>query len=356
MNEETFLAAIREDPTDEVAPLALADFFDEDGQHDRAELLRLTRRLRATAPAESDDLRKRVVELLAADVRPVVVERHSWLGMRFALVPPGRFLMGSPPEEEGRDEHEQLHEVTITRPYWLGVFAVTQGQYADVMGNNPSHFRRDGPGKGRVRRRNTDDFPVEDLSWEDAARFASTIDSLARRSADRQPPPGYVYRLPTEAEWEFACRGGGIAREPFCLKVPSPTLHSSEANVDGTHDLVADKGPNLRRTCKVGSYEPNPLGLYDMHGNVWEWCNDWFDADYFLTGPAQDPPGPATGNGRVYRGGSWMHFGHFCRAAFRSGYGPSGHVSRLGFRLALAPGPVEPRAAEPRTQRASDPS
>src|SRR5207302_6645649 len=141
-----------------------------------------------------------------------------------------------------------------------------------------------GPGRGRIRKLATDDFPVEEVSWEDAARFVSRLDSRMRRAAG-QVPHSYAYRLPTEAEWEYACRGGGIAREPFCLEVPSRSLHSGRANVDGTHGLVSEKGPNLRRTCRVGSYDPNPLGLYDVHGNVWEWCNDWWDPAYFQSSP-----------------------------------------------------------------------
>src|SRR5262249_4625936 len=154
---------------------------------------------------ESDDVRRRVVELLAADVRPVVVERTNTLGMRFALVPPGRFLMGSPDAEEGRGHDEHLHEVEITRPFWLGVFAVTQSQYAAVMGSNPSHFRPDGPVRSRLGRQTTADFPVEQVSWEDAARFVTALEVRARRASQE-----YVYRLPTEAEWEYACRAGGI--------------------------------------------------------------------------------------------------------------------------------------------------
>src|SRR5262245_13174330 len=195
MNEDAFLSALCDDPSDEVTWLALADWLDEDGQSDRAELLRLTRRLRRTPPAESDDVRRRVVELLAADVRPVVVERVNALGMRFALVPPGRFLMGSPPDGPGRSDHEQLHEVELTRPYWLGGFPVTQRQFEAVTGSNPSHFRPDGPGKIRVRKQVTDDFPVEQVSWEDAARFVAALGSRQAKRA----PQGYVYRLPTEA-------------------------------------------------------------------------------------------------------------------------------------------------------------
>src|SRR4051812_4308605 len=126
MNEETFLSALRDNPADDVTRLALADWLDEDGQAERAELLRLTRRLRTGPPEVRNDLQPRVAAMLRADVRPAVVERVNSLGMRFALVPAGRFLMGSPPEEEGRNADETQHEVEITRPFWLGVFQVTQ--------------------------------------------------------------------------------------------------------------------------------------------------------------------------------------------------------------------------------------
>ena len=189
-------------------------------------------------------------------------------------------------------------------------------------------------------------MPVEFLSDEEAAAYGRYVGAPTRAELEQESSVGRKYRLPTEAEWEYACRGGHLIEErikgrhvlPFHFEHPTSSLSSCQANFDGASPYGgAARGPSLKRTCKVGSYEPNPLGIYDMHGNVWEWCHDWFDESYFLNSPVQDPQGPAEGTVKTYRGGSWLHFGFFCRAAFRSGYTPQGGVSRLGFRVALVP-------------------
>src|SRR5262249_7283183 len=197
VNEEAFLSALRDDPADEVTWHALADWLEEDGQADRAELLRLTRQLRLMPARKRKSVNRRAVLLLRAGVRPVVVERVNSLGMRFALVPPGRFLMGSRRSEEGRAGNEDRHEVEITRPFWLGVFPVTQAQYQAVRGNTPSHFQKKGAGRATVRGLDTSDFPVETVAWADVRAF---MRELAQKD-------GAEYRLPSEAEWEHASRG-----------------------------------------------------------------------------------------------------------------------------------------------------
>jgi formylglycine-generating enzyme required for sulfatase activity/tetratricopeptide (TPR) repeat protein/serine/threonine protein kinase len=241
------------------------------------------------------------------------------LGMRFTLVPAGMFLMGSPDSEEGRggDEGPQ-HEVEITRPFYLGVHPVTQKQYKRVVGGNPSHFTsRNGGGAGH---------PVEQVSWEEAVEFCRRLSALPEEQA-----AGRTYRLPTEAEWEYACRGGATSSTPFSS---GGSLSSTQANFDGSHPYGGTAaGPHLQRTTPVGSYGPNAFGLYDMHGNVWEWCADWYDENYYSHSPRQDPQGPQQGESRVIRGGSCYDDGCDCRSAARDGAEPGYRGGHVGFRV-----------------------
>jgi formylglycine-generating enzyme required for sulfatase activity len=249
--------------------------------------------------------------------------------MKFVLVPTGAFLMGSPEGEEGRYEDEgPQHQVEITKPFYLGVFPVTQAQWQAVMGDNPSFFCATGGGKDQVGRMDTDDFPVESASWEDVQAFLEKLTSLPE-----EMKKGRKYRLPSEAEWEYACRGRATSSTPFSF---GNSLSFTQANFDGNHPYGgAATGPYLKRTSKVGSYQPNSLGLFDMHGNVWEWCEDWYDADYYKGSPRCDPRGPSQGALRVIRGGSWNLRGQFCRSARRIRYTPGYRTNGLGFRAAL---------------------
>ena len=228
------------------------------------------------------------------------VARVSGVDVKFRFCPPGRFAMGSPASEEGRfgDEGPQ-HEVELTRGVWMGEMVVTQRLWQAVMGNNPSRF------KGPER-------PVEKVSWDDCSSF------LARANASL---PGLGLRLPTEAEWEYACRAA----------TTGPTYRG--VNDAKTLDAIAWYGKNSgSETHPVGQKAANPCGLYDMLGNVREWCSDWF-GDY-AAGRTVDPTGPATGSKRVGRGGSWYGDAQYARAAYRNASAPDTQIVNLGFRLA----------------------
>jgi formylglycine-generating enzyme required for sulfatase activity len=176
---------------------------------------------------------------------------------------------------------------------------------------------------------------VEDVSWNDAVEFCEQLSEMPEEKR-----AGRVYRLPTEAEWEYACRGGASSSKPFSF---GDSLSSTQANFDGNYPYGgADKGPYLARTTRVGSYEANAFGLYDMHGNVWEWCADWYDQNYYKDSPRNDPKGPATSTSRVLRGGSWLDVGRVCRAAFRYDFEPGDRNFIIGFRVVLVAGARTP--------------
>jgi formylglycine-generating enzyme required for sulfatase activity len=239
------------------------------------------------------------------------VDIGNGVKMTFVLVPPGKFRMGSPTDEAGRSDDETLHEVTLTEPFYLGKYPVTQKHYEALTGKNPSNF------KGAT-------FPVEQVTWEEAQGYAAR---LTEKLNDR-----HLYRLPTEAEWEYSCRGGRASSKPFGIG-DGRSLSSLAANFDGNHPYGgADKRRYLTSTCDVGSYLANALGLFDMHGNVWEWCADWYGP--YPARELTNPTGSSGGSGRVFRGGSWYFDAGCCRAAYRSGSTPSFRSSILGFRLA----------------------
>ncbi len=247
------------------------------------------------------------------------------IGMKLVLITAGKFLMGSPKDEKDRLPDEEQHEVSITKPFYLGVYVVTQAEYEKVMGNNPSYFSAKGGGKASVKDMDTGQFPVEQVSWDDAVAFCKKLSELPE-----EKKAGWVYRLPTEAEWEYACRAG--TKTPFHY---GDSLSSKQANFSGGFPYGgADKGPFLMRTAKVGTYAANAFGLYDMHGNVWEWCQDWYDENYYKNSPKEDPPGSAQTSDRVVRGGSWYFFGRFCRSAYRCRIEPGYRLNYLGFRVA----------------------
>jgi len=227
------------------------------------------------------------------------------IGMKLVLIHPGSFTMGAPVEESGSQERELPHEVTLSRSYYLGVYEVTQGEYEKVMGANPSSF------KGAKN-------PVEMVSWEDAVSFCKKLSEMPEEKA-----AGREYRLPTEAEWEYACRAG------------STTTYSTGDTAESLGEYAWFKENAGNETHPVGEKKPNRWGVYDMHGNVWEWCQDWY-ADY-PPDASTDPHGPKGGALRVSRGGSWINVAAICRAAFRCTYTPSYRTFNDGFRLALSP-------------------
>jgi formylglycine-generating enzyme required for sulfatase activity len=262
--------------------------------------------------------------------------------MKLVLIPAGRFLMGSPKGEKERGTDEEQHEVQIST-FYLGTTEVTQQQFRGVMGYNPSYFCNDarekvgatyhesskpGGGQEKVKGEDTDSFPVENVSWDEAVEFCRKLTDQSRNL-----PSGHLYRLPREAEWEYACRGGTSSDQPFHF---GNSLSGSQANFDANFPYGdAARQDLLNRTCREGSYPANGFGLRDMHGNVWEWCHDWYGADYYSKSPRQDPSGPSEVSGRVYRGGGWLSVGQSCRSAYRRRIDPSNRDRYLGFRVAL---------------------
>lgn len=228
---------------------------------------------------------------------------------------PGTFTMGSAATEKERNLDETPRTVALTKGFYLGQYEVTQGEYLAVMGSNPSFF------KGNLN------LPVEQVAWVDATNYCGKL-TQQERNAGRLPT-GYEYRLPTEAEWEYACRAGTTTATAF-----GDSLSSTQANFNGQAPYGgAPTGPNVQRTAQVGSYAPNAWGLYDMHGNLSEWCLDWSSA--YFAGSETDPQGAFLGSLRVNRGGYWGNFGKDCRSARRAGNDPSHRLNYIGFRVAL---------------------
>jgi formylglycine-generating enzyme required for sulfatase activity len=281
------------------------------------------------------------------------------VGMKLVRVPgtretypaAGTFTMGSPVSETQRHPQwrrgEDQHQVEIS-PFHLGVYEVKQREFREVMGYNPSYFSTNAGGKAGVRYGenqpgggkglippgdSTEDYPAENVSWDEAREFCEKL-----TARDTKKPAGWVYRLPTEAEWEYACRGGTPSYQTFAF---GNTIGSTQANLrgEGPWPWEGPKGPDLKRTCTVGSYRPNGFGLYDMHGNVWEWCGDWWAESYYRKSPWKDPTGPAEDTGgKVARGGSWNLNGWDCRSACRGLSLPlATRGNYIGFRVALVP-------------------
>ena len=232
---------------------------------------------------------------------PGGMEVTNSIGMKLRLIPAGEFMMGSPATESGRSDNETQHRVTLTKPFYLGVTEVTQEQYQKVMGTNPSQFQ--GPQN-----------PVEKVSWTDAVEFCGKLSAMpAEKTA------GHVYRLPTEAEWEYACRSG------------TTTAYSFGDDASRLGDYGWFKGNSDSSTHPVGEKKPNAWGLYDMHGGVWEWCQDRYGA--YPSGSATDPTGATSGSFRVLRGGGWINGARGCRSAIRYWGTPEGRGNDLGFRV-----------------------
>jgi len=229
--------------------------------------------------------------------------------MKLALIPPGEFMMGSPATaDRGLAEDRPQHRVKITRPFYLGLCEVTQIQYQRVMGNNPSRFLVGGPSA-----------PVDQVAWYDALEFCRRLSALPKEKS-----AGRVYRLPTEAEWEYACRAGTATRWFF-------GDNESEFGFFGWHRQNCGQ-----QTRPVAQKRPNAWGLYDMCGNVWEWCNDRYGSGYYANSPIDDPTGPASGSTRMLRGGSWYHPSKLCRSAVRHAFPADNRNRETGFRVAMS--------------------
>jgi len=236
------------------------------------------------------------------------------IGMEFVLIPSGSFRMGSPESEKGRDGAggEIQHTVTLTHPVFMQTTEVTVEQWQSLMGK-----------KLIGRRKGAKDAPVTKVSWKDSQKFIKKLNAKGEG----------VYRLPTEAEWEYACRAG--SRTAYSWGNKMDCNMAMYANKTGKTDTCKLYIESLKLTPKkpapVKTYAPNPWGLYDMHGNVWEWCQDWFET--YHGADAIDPQGPRKGTHRVKRGGSWSSSAYGCRSANRALEHPSSRMSNTGFRL-----------------------
>ncbi len=255
----------------------------------------------------------------------VPVEIINSLGMRLVLIPPGEFQMGSPKEliQEQLHVHEEndwyrgwyrqwlrgegpAHRVRITKPFWLGVTQVTQEDYERVMGGNPSFF------KGDAKR------PAEQVSWDNAMEFCRRLSVLPGEKAAK-----WRYDLPTETQWEYACRAGSTGRFSF----------GDDEKMLGNYGWFGQNSGGV--THRVGQKRSNAWGLYDMQGNLNHWCHDWYEKDYYAHSPTDDPGGPGTGSGHVVRGGGWFEPAYGCRAAYRTHSATA--TMHIGFRVILVP-------------------
>ena len=234
------------------------------------------------------------------------------LGMQFVLIPPGTFQMGSPPTEPHRDRDEVQHQVTITRPFYIQTSEVTLNQWRKVMGEG-FFGAHEGPGH----------IPVTRVSWFDCMEFIKRLNGLKQG----------LYRLPTEAEWEYACRAGSTTAYSWGNDIDCSKAMYGNNNMKDSEciDYVKSRGLPVDGPAPVESYQPNAWGLHDMSGNVWEWCQDWYGK--YPTRPVSDPAGPPSGSDRVRRGGSWFKYGFYCRSANRNFADPADRYRTTGFRV-----------------------
>lgn len=239
--------------------------------------------------------------------------------------PPGRFVMGSPPGEPERRPGEDQVVVTLTRGFWMAKYEATQGQWKRIIGKLPGELTTELPAG--------DDFPVGNVNFAEAEAFCQKLTELGRQSGVL--PKDWEFRLPTEAQWEYACRAGTTTATSFGNK-----LSSKQANFKGKSYNGAEQGPSLNRAARVGSYPANPWGLHDMHGNTYEWCRDWYHArlpggtDPDLYSAKSSATKSEHGDlSRVRRGGCWADEGWPCRSAFRLRFEPERRYDHIGFRV-----------------------
>jgi sulfatase modifying factor 1 len=300
------------------------------------------------AAKNSDELeiRARAKGLIGQIMETACQSRST--GLKLAMLNAGEFTMGSTLKEPDRRNDEQQHRVKIAQPFLIGVCEVTQDEYRKVMNRQPSWFSPTGEGKEKLKGQPTSRFPVDSVTWYDAIEFCNRLSEQdgmpayyqlteIQREGDAivkarvEVGGGIGYRLPTEAEWEYACRAG-----------TSTPYHFGSGRGGGNFQHMAStsygsSSRKLGRTTTVGSYKPNAWGLYDMHGNVAEWCWDWYEKGYYSKSPESDPRGPEHGDHRVLRGGSWLVKQSSCRSATRFWHAPNEVKYYVGFRVARNP-------------------
>ena len=240
------------------------------------------------------------------------------LGMEFVLIQAGEFMMGAVPQDKNADESEKpQHRVHITKPFYLGKYPVTQEEWENLMGNNPSYFKNAGKRA-----------PVEQVTWNDCQDFIKKLNQKE----------GKTYRLPREAEWEYAARGSTGKVGELSRTTPSGnSIYTFGDDVSNLEDYAWYDENSNDTTHPVGEKKPNSWGLYDMMGNVWEWCEDWYDAEYYKNSPVDDPKGSEEGGNRSLRGGSWISGGGDSRLSNRGSFNPAYRIITGGFRLVLLP-------------------
>lgn len=270
---------------------------------------------------------------------PPVKSREMWqepiTGMKFVKIEKGCFQIGQSPTEQRllkRDDatnnyekyfSDELpqHKVCIDE-FWMSIHEVTQGVWQKIMEFNPAVFQ-EGP-----------DYPVEMVSWDDTQQFINKLNALDKNS---------LFRLPSEAEWEYAARAGTTT-----IYHTGDSIKATEANFNGTFPFGLNLRDEYRKTTlPVGSFPANAFGLYDMHGNVWEWCNDWYKEDYYQQGVSMNPSGPESALMKVLRGGSWFRYSAHIRSATRYKNKPSGQYADTGFRLVRSANFVKPDSGTP---------
>jgi formylglycine-generating enzyme required for sulfatase activity len=258
----------------------------------------------------------RTVNIVAGQASTHTADLNASVALEMIWVEPGSFTMGSPVTEAGRLTDETEHNVTLTTGFYLGKYEVTQAQYEAVMTGNTDSLSAT-PSQWP----NNADRPVEKVSWDDIQKFLTRLNSLQAGNI----PEGWAYVLPTEAQWEYACRAGTTTAYSW-----GDAITSDDANYNWDGDL--NTGADFKETRDVGLYSANPWGFFDMHGNVWEWTADWYGGTY-SSGAQTDPGGPASGSRRVVRGGSWIEGGTGLRSALRYTGTPGSRTSYFGFRV-----------------------
>ncbi len=250
------------------------------------------------------------ISALGAKTDSIWIEPFT--SMEFVLIPAGKFLMGIPDAEKIRDEDAPLHPVRISKDFFIGKYEVTQGQWLAIMNENPSKFQDCGL-----------DCPVENVNWFEVQEFIKRLNQTVAETTSAE----IKFRLPAEAEWEYACRAG--TETPFST---GQNLTTGQANYDGNYPYPNFPAGIYRDSpVKVGSFPPNPWGVYDMHGNVWEWCQDWYCP--YPANEVVDPVGNCDSGKRVIRGGSWYFNAESARSGRRYTHSPEDRGPSLGFRL-----------------------